>query len=332
MKIAVASGKGGVGKSMLASAVAMLFAQDKKIVAVDCDVDAPNLHLWLGLGKRGLKSANTNVVAQFIARSWDEVEKISTNQRPVIDYEKCDGCGKCVEMCQFGALEKEDVVAQFTARPGERGLKSATTSRVAVNPYLCEGCGACAAVCPQKAIKMVPVENAEIRIKNSVHGFPLVSAQLYPGHTGSGKIVEEIKKRAEDFDHQVMILDAPAGTGCPVIAALKDADFVILVTEPTPSGLSDLQRTLTAVNHFQIPFGVVINKWDINPPLTQKIEKEFGGKILGKIAYDKKIFEAIANLTPVMETNLPAVKEIKNVIAHFLALKSASLYFRKCAQ
>jgi MinD superfamily P-loop ATPase len=315
MKIAVASGKGGVGKSMLASALAMLFAQDKKIVAVDCDVDAPNLHLWLGLGKRGLKSANTNVVAQFIARSWDEVEKISTNQRPVIDYEKCDGCGKCVDICAFDAL---------TTQP---------TSHVPqLISHFCEGCGACAAVCPQGAITMVPVENAEIRTRNNVHGFPLVSAQLYPGHTGSGKIVEEIKKRAEDFDHQIMILDAPAGTGCPVIAALKDADFVILVTEPTPSGLSDLQRTLTVVNHFQIPFGVVINKWDINPPLTHKIEKEFSGKMLGKISYDKKIFEAIANLTPIMETNLPAVKEIKNVIAHFLALKSASLYFRECAQ
>lgn len=160
---------------------------------------------------------------------------------------------------------------------------------------------------------MVPVENAEIRIKDNVHGFPLVSAQLYPGESGSGKIVEEIKKRAEIFDHKVMLLDSPAGTGCPVIATLKDADFAVLVTEPTPSGLSDLQRVLTVVNHFQIPFGVVINKWDINPSLTLRINNEFGGKILGKITYDKKIFEAIANLIPIMETDLPAVGEIKSI-------------------
>ena len=158
---------------------------------------------------------------------------------------------------------------------------------------------------------MVPVENAEIRIKENVHGFPLVSAQLYPGETGSGKIVEEIKKRAEEFDHEIIILDSPAGTGCPVIAALKDADFAVLVTEPTPAARSDLQRILTVVNHFQIPFGVVVNKWDINPDLTQKIEKEFSGKILGKITYDKKIFEAIASLTPILETDLPVVGEIK---------------------
>ena len=158
---------------------------------------------------------------------------------------------------------------------------------------------------------MQPVQNAEIRIKKDVHGFPLVSAQLYPGQTGSGKIVEEIKKRAEKFDHEIMILDSPAGTGCPVIAALKDADFAVLVTEPTPAAFSDLNRVLTVVDHFQIPFGIVINKWDINPPLTQKIEKEFSGKILGKITYDKKIFEAIANLTPIMKTGLPAVEEIR---------------------
>jgi len=262
---------------MLASALAMLFAKEKKVVAVDCDVDAPNLHLWLGKKE-----------------DWDKIEKISTNERPIIDHEKCNLCGKCVDICAFDAL-------------------SMNNEQLTINNFFCEGCGACAAACPRGAIKMVPVENAEIRVKNDVHGFPLVSAQLYPGETGSGKIVEEIKKRAEKFDHEIMVLDAPAGTGCPVIAALKDADVVVLVTEPTPSGLSDMRRALTVVNHFQIPFGIVINKWDINPKLTQRIEKEFSGKILGKITYDKKIFEAIASLTPIMETGLLAVKEIKSI-------------------
>jgi len=300
MKIAVASGKGGVGKSMLCSALAMLFSKDKKIVAVDCDVDAPNLHLWLG---------QSDVVAQFSARLWDSVDKISTSERPVIDQEKCNLCGKCVDICAFDALKKDDVVAQFTARPQRRGLKSAIT----LNPFFCEGCGACEVICPQKAIKMVPVENAEIRVKNNVHGFPLISAQLHPGETGSGKIVDEIKKRAEDFKHEIMILDSPAGTGCPVIAALKDADFTVLITEPTPSGLSDLKRVLTVVDHFQISYGVVVNKWDINPRLSRRIEKEFKDKMLGKISYDKKIFKAVANLTPIMETKLSAASEIKSI-------------------
>ncbi len=269
MKIAIASGKGGVGKSMLASALAMLFSKDRQIVAVDCDVDAPNLHLWLG-SKEG----------------WDDVWKISTSERPVIDYERCDGCGKCAEMCQFGAL-------------------SMVEGKPELNPFLCEGCGACEVICSKKAIKMEPVENAEIRIKSDAGGFPLVSAQLYPGEKGSGKIVDELVKQAEKFDHEIMILDSPAGTGCPVIATLKDADFAVLVTEPTPAARADLQRVLAVVNYFQIPFGVVINKWDINKDLTAQIETEFGSQVFGKIDYDKRVFEAIASLTPIMQTRLP---------------------------
>ncbi len=116
MKITVASGKGGVGKSMLASALVMLVSKDKKAVAVDCDVDAPNLHLWLGLPFEALaKEGQTE--------NWDSVKKISTSERPVIDQEKCNLCGKCVDICAFDALKKEDVVAQFIARPEKRGRK-----------------------------------------------------------------------------------------------------------------------------------------------------------------------------------------------------------------
>jgi MinD superfamily P-loop ATPase len=277
MKTAIVSGKGGVGKSMLASSLAMLFARKDKIIAVDCDVDAPNLHLWLGL-----------------AENWDKVEKISTNERPSIDYKKCNGCGKCAEICAFNAIKM---------------VKGKPT----VNPYFCEGCGACEAVCPTKAITMKLVENAEIRIKNNVYGFPLVSAQLYPGETGSGKTVDQIKEKAENFKYEVMILDAPAGTGCPVIAALKGTDFAVLITEPTPSGFSDLRRVLTVVNHFKIPYGVVINKWDINPGESNKIENWSDNNFLGKITYDKRIFQAISELKPIIKTNLPVKKEVKKI-------------------
>ena len=313
MKIAVASGKGGVGKSMLASALAMLFAQDYQIVAVDCDVDAPNLHLWLGTlrGKAAEEKSQTlgissesdsgesAALGDLNSAGWDSVEKISTTERPIIDPKKCNSCGKCVEICQFGALKLTDKNAKWKVPNVKR--------------YFCEGCGACEVVCPQKAIKLEPVENAEIRIKKDVHGFPLVSAQLYPGETGSGKIVEEIKSRAEEFRREITILDSPAGTGCPVIAALKDSNFTVLITEPTPSGFSDLNRVLTVVNHFQIPFGVVINKWNINKSLSNKIEKEFQNQILGKLSYDKRIFEAISNLIPIIKTDLPAKSEIEKI-------------------
>ncbi|KPJ70662.1 hypothetical protein AMJ51_01390 [Microgenomates bacterium DG_75] len=279
MKIAVASGKGGVGKSMLASSLAMLFSQEEKVVALDCDVDAPNLHLWLGENEK-----------------WDETEKISVAEKPVIDLKKCTGCGKCVEICAFKALQliKEKPV---------------------VNEFYCEGCGACEVICPVKAITMIPIKNAEIKIKKNVQGFPLVSAQLFPGETGSGKIVDEIKRRADNFEYEVMMLDSPAGTGCPVIAALNGTDFAVLITEPTPSGFSDLKRVLTVVNHFKILYGVVINKWDINKKVSDEIKDWSQEKFLGEIDYDKRIFQAIAELKPILNTDLPAKKQIEEIYA-----------------
>ena len=282
-RIVVASGKGGVGKSMLASALAMLFSETKKVVAVDCDVDAPNLHLWFGENGK-----------------WNKKKKISTNEIPIIDYSKCNSCGQCVNACAFGALQ-------------------IIKDRPVVNHFFCEGCGVCEAICPKKAITMKSIKNAEVKIKNKVCGFPLVSAQLYPGQTGSGKVVEEIKKRAENFDYQVMILDSPAGVGCPVIAALNGADFAVLITEPTPSGFSDLKRVLKVVDHFKISYGLVINKSDINPSESNKIEKWAKNKLLGKISYDKRIFKAIAELKPIIRTNLPVKKEIEEIYTKLIA-------------
>ena len=189
-----------------------------------------------------------------------------------------------------------------------------------LNQYFCEGCGACEVVCPYGAITMKKVNNAEIRIKNNVWGFPLVSAQLYPGESGSGKVVDEIKKEAEKINYEVMILDSAAGTGCPVISALNGSDWVVLITEPTLSGLTDLKRVLQVVRHFNIPFGIVINKWDINRKISRKIRKEFEAKLLGQISYDQKIFKTIASLTPVIKTSLPAKQEIKKI---FVKLKKA---------
>jgi len=277
MKLVIASGKGGVGKSMLCSVLVMLFSQNKKVVAVDCDADAPNLAIWLG----GVKK-------------WDKTIPVITSARPEFDYRKCNGCSLCAKNCRFSAIEMVNGKPQL-------------------NPFLCEGCGACEVVCPQKAITLKPVQNGEIRIKRTKYGFPLVSGQLYPGETGSGKVVTEIKKESEKFKYNLMLIDSSPGTGCPVIASLQDSNFAILVTEPTPSGFTDLKRVLEVVNHFKIPWGLVINKWDINSQLSDKIEKWAGKKLLGKISYDKKIFKAITSLTPILETNLKAKKEINNI-------------------
>jgi len=277
IKIVVASGKGGVGKSMLASTLLMLFSKKYQVIAVDADVDAPNLNLWLG----GVKK-------------WDQIEKLSLSEKAVAVNRDCPECRQCAEICQFGALSFQD-------------------NRLKVNPFLCEGCGACHQVCPAGTIKMIKGVNAELMVKNDLFGFPLVSAQLYPGETGSGKIVDQIKEKAESFKCQIMILDAPAGTGCPVIAAVNGADFSVLITEPTPSGFSDMKRALTVVNHFKVPYGVVINKWDIDPAESSRLEKWAGDRLLGEISYDKRIFQAIADLKPIIETNLPVKKEIEEI-------------------
>jgi len=276
MKIVVASGKGGTGKSMFASSLTLLFSEMLDVVACDCDVDAPNLGLWLGV------------------TTWDHVETISTSEKAKINGNKCVGCGKCFENCAFGAIEKANSV--FT-----------------INSLLCEGCGVCQLVCPMKAIDLEPVMNGEIRIKKTKWGFPLVSGQLKPGETGSGKIVQEIRKRADKISHEVMILDAAAGIGCPVIASITGCDYAVLVAEPTPSGLSDLRRVLEIVNHFNVPYGLIINKWDINPKVSEEIEKWNREQFLGKISYDREVVNSIVNLRPVMVSKSKVKNEIREI-------------------
>jgi MinD superfamily P-loop ATPase len=275
MKIVVASGKGGVGKSMLTSSLALLLSKEKHTVVCDCDVDAPNTGLWLGI------------------TDWDKSEKVSTSFKARIDQDKCIKCGKCKNICRFYAIEEND--------------------EYKVNQFLCEGCGACELVCPVDAIEINPVKNGELRDKKTEYGFSLVSGQLYPGESGSGKIVEELKEKAGDYEHDVMILDAAAGIGCPVIASIRGSDYAVLITEPTPSGFSDLKRILEIVNQFSIPYGVVVNKWDINPELSEEIESWSGEKFLGKISYDKKVIKSIVNLKPVMDSDSKVVEEIKEI-------------------
>jgi len=262
MKLCVLSGKGGVGKSSIAASLAVLLARDKKVVAVDCDVDAPNLGLCLGLHRKDFKG-----------------KPVSTGERARLVPEKCTKCRKCVDTCVFSAISWDDGPV--------------------FDPLLCEGCGACQLVCPADAIELERVENGWVGTAEKE--FPVVSGWLKMGQSGSGDIVTLVKERAEKIPHDVMVIDSAAGIGCPVIASVVGSDYVVAVTEPTPSALSDLKRALQVVKHFGIPCGLVINRADLNPGFTETIRgwsSENGLKILAEIPYDEAFVEAIVRLTP----------------------------------
>ena len=295
LKVAVLSGKGGVGKSMLASSLAILFSRfgagKKKLslLAVDADADAPNLDIWLG----GVKS-------------WDKTIPVVASEKPVIDYEKCDGCGLCAQHCKFGAIKMVE-------------------GRPIINQFLCEGCGVCEQVCPRKAILLKPVQNGEIKIKYLPnHRFLLVSGHLFPGETSSGKVVDVLLQKAKGSDYQLMLIDTAPGTGCPVKAVLRESDLVIAVAEPTITSFSDLKKVLEVVNFFRLPYLIVINKSGINPVLEGKMITWAGEKLLGKINYDSQIFRSVADFIPVVESNLEAKKEIE-VIYNKLAKEISAL-------
>jgi MinD superfamily P-loop ATPase len=289
--ITVLSGKGGVGKSSITASLAVLLSKNRKIICADCDVDASNLALVLGIEKKDYK----------------EWEPSSTNQKAIFDLAKCNSCKKCFESCHFDAIDWKD-------------------EKPKLKEFSCEGCGVCELICPNTAIVLIDVANAKLGYSKADYGFIVVSAQIEIGGSGSGKVVAEVKKKARDLagNAEILLVDSAAGIGCPVIASIAGSDYIIGVTEPTPSGFSDMKRALEVVNHFKIPSGIVINKYDINKEFTRKIE-DFANKekiaILQKIPYDKKFVDALVNLKPIVVYDKSKIKIFQNIIGNILLIK-----------
>ncbi|MDD5086152.1 MAG: ATP-binding protein [Candidatus Nanoarchaeia archaeon] len=289
--ITIFSGKGGTGKTTVSSSLAVMLAREKKIVVADCDVDAPNLGLSLGLREKDYSSS----------------VKIRASEKADLIEKKCNGCRKCLNSCSFNAIKWNN-----------------NKNIPVFDELLCEGCGTCKIVCPENAIRLRKVENAEISIGKTKYGFSIVSGQLKMGESGSGRIVMEVKRRANEIarkqNAELILIDSAAGIGCPVIASLNGSDYVIAVTEPTPSALSDLERGLKVVNHFNIPFGLVINRHDLNKEFTKKIE-DFAIKnkikILGKIPYDKDFVRALVELKPAVIYNKKFEKLFLGILKRF---------------
>jgi MinD superfamily P-loop ATPase len=272
--LTVLSGKGGVGKSTLTASLAVILGRENKIVVVDCDVDAPNLSLVLGLKEE----------------NFDSWEEIRTNEKANLIREKCKGLKDCVKACNFSAIQ------------WDRDQRLPV-----INEFLCVGCGTCIVACPENAINFKKVKNAKIGVGNTTYGFPIVTGHLDIGESGSGKVVNAVKMKAnevaENIQADLMLIDAAAGIGCPVIASVRGSDYVLIVTEPTPVAFWDLNRAIEVVNHFGIPSGIVINRWDINEEFTDKIIdycKSNDIPLLGRIPYDTRFVDSLVNLKPVV--------------------------------
>ncbi len=267
-ELVVCSGKGGTGKT---SVVASMAALARDFVMADCDVDAANLHLVL----TPQKQETTPFIAGHIAH---------------IREEDCTGCGECHSLCQFSSIDRiDDEVNGPTFR---------------VDPVACEGCGVCVHFCPVDAIDFPDSQCGEWSFSQTRFG-PLVHAELGVGAENSGKLVslvrEQARLAAQRSGADLILIDGPPGIGCPVTAALTGADLTLLVTEPSLSGLHDLQRVLDLADHFGVPPLVCINKFDLSPPLSLQIEescRERGVPVVGRIPYEPLVNDAqIAGLS-----------------------------------
>jgi len=258
MILAVASGKGGTGKTTVSVTLARMLGS--AVLLLDCDVEEPNDHLFL----KGLTTG----------------EEIVTVPIPQVDRSRCDGCGECARFCEYHAI------ASFGSTP-------------LVFPEMCHGCGGCAKVCPQKAIREI---DWRIGVVETVRAdnITLIQGRLDVGMTMAPPVICKVKARLQEG--LPAILDTPPGTSCPVIAAIRGADFVVLVTEPTPFGLHDLRLAVGMVRELGIPFGIVVNRVGIGDDRVHAYCNEEDISVLLEIPDDRRIAEAYSRGEMIVES------------------------------
>ncbi len=271
MIISIASGKGGTGKTTVATSLAMSMEGDVQLL--DCDVEEPNAHL-------------------FIRAEIESAETVSTPV-PKIDLGKCSMCGKCSEICQFNAI-------------------SVIADTVLTFPELCHSCGGCVHVCPEHAVTegFRPLGAIERGKRN---GLEFIHGRLRVGEAMSPPLIKKVREHIRPG--ALAIIDAPPGTSCPVIASMKGADFVILVTEPTPFGLYDLELAVGAVEILGIKSGLVINRSDMGDDRVKEYAAKKGIPVLLEIPFNRGIAEAYSRGEMVIEA-IPEWKDRFRILYH----------------
>ena len=266
MEIAIISGKGGTGKSSISAAFATM---GTKVVLADCDVDAANLYLLFN-------------------PSCEKEEIYIAGYKAVIDYLKCTSCGVCIDNCRFDAISFQN-------------------EKVTISEISCDGCFLCSRICSENAIIMVPNDKSRM-YSGSFRNGKIVYGRLAPGEENSGKLVNIIREKAKNISEETginpIILDGPPGIGCPVISTITGANKVIIVTEPTISGLSDMRRAIDIILRFNLKPSVIINKSDINMTMTGKIINwctENNVQIAGTLPFEKKMVEAMTQGLSIIE-------------------------------
>ena len=288
-RIAVASGKGGTGKTTVATSLALSLALDhggagptwKPPLFLDCDVEAPNAHL-------------------FLAPVFSRREPV-TVLIPEVEETRCTYCGRCAEVCQFHAI-------------------AVLGKKVLVFPQLCHGCGSCHRQCPEGAIKETPSGTGVLEAGPARAGIAFGRGVLNVGEPMAGPVIRKLKRWLEPRDDQVVILDAPPGTACPVVEAIRGASYLILVTEPTPFGLHDLKLAVQVAGELGIASGVIINRDGVGDAGVEAFCLAEGLPILMRIPYERAIAEGTAQgaaLVDIHPEYIPAFRKLFERVAEW---------------